>query len=369
MTSKFALFGVLLATSIAPPAKAESFDIQGTASMPFDAKTHGKIVDETTRQQALNAAEIDAIKRYAATFSASKFRMYQQSEPFILSHIQDYILSPIVIDQGIRQDQNQYFVVVRATIDTNRLESAYSGGTAGPAGGEIATRKAALTFLFVARTTSSVRQFDDRVTSVNVSQDDVKAKQAGRLSGGGGASFSSSKAETASVTTGGSTVQQADQNTYAVDSPEDMNATMLQVFSDAGFDVSQYVDVSQNCAGKKPELLYKAFASSDTLSPELRKDAFDAARRCNLNTFATGTLDVGLPSPDSVTGNTRVYVSVRAQVNDISGPLPKLLASVGPVQYAGLGPTVDVARRNALANAANQAAQEISNQLKAKGLN
>jgi hypothetical protein len=347
---------------------AESIDIQGTASVPYDAKAHGKVVDEATRQQVLNAAEIDAIKRYAATFSASKFRMYQQSEPLILSHIQDYILSPIVLDQGIRQDQNQYFVVVRVTIDTNRLESAYSGGAAGSVGGQAATRKAALTFLFVARTTASVKQFDDRVTSVNISQDDVKAKQAGRLSGGG-ASFSSSTGETSSVTTGGSTLRQADQTSYAVDSPEDMNASMLQVFSDAGFDVSQYVDVSQNCAGKKPELLYKAFASSDTLSPDLRKDAFDAARRCNLNTFATGTLDVGLPSPDPVTGNTRVYVSVRAQVNDISGPLPKLLASVGPIQYAGLGPNPDVARRNALTNAANQAAQEISNQLKAKGLN
>jgi hypothetical protein len=60
---------------------------------------------------------------------------------------------------------------------------------------------------------------------------------------------------------------------------------------------------------------------------------------------------------------------VRAQLNDLSGALPRVLASVGPVQYSGLGPDQQVAGRNALINAASEAAKEISNQLRSKGLN
>jgi hypothetical protein len=116
-------------------------------------------------------------------------------------------------------------------------------------------------------------------------------------------------------------------------------------------------------------LLYKSFSTSDTLSSDLRKSAFDTAKKCEVNTFATGTLDVGLPDTDPVTGQKRVTVSVRAQVNDLSGVLPKMLASVGPIQYSGLGSDQNVARRNALKNAATEAAREISNQLKSKGMN
>ena len=71
---------------------------------------------------------------------------------------------------------------------------------------------------------------------------------------------------------------------------------------------------------------------------------------------------------DPVTGEKRVYVSVRSQVLDLSGMLPRILASVGPVQYAGLGPDQQVAMRNALQSAAKEVASSISDQLKSKGM-
>jgi hypothetical protein len=48
---------------------------------------------------------------------------------------------------------------------------------------------------------------------------------------------------------------------------------------------------------------------------------------------------------------------------DVSQTIPDTLASVGPVQYAGLGPTEDEARTNALKLAANNAARELSAQV------
>jgi hypothetical protein len=61
-------------------------------------------------------------------------------------------------------------------------------------------------------------------------------------------------------------------------------------------------------------------------------------------------------------------VSVRSQLLDITGKLPRIIASVGPIQYAGLGPNQDVAKRNALNLAAVEVAKAISDQLNSKGM-
>ena len=71
---------------------------------------------------------------------------------------------------------------------------------------------------------------------------------------------------------------------------------------------------------------------------------------------------------DPASGNSRVYVSARAQVWSLEKRLPKKVASVGPVQYAGLGPDDKVAMRNALNIAAKEAANEIVSILNAKGV-
>ena len=79
--------------------------------------------------------------------------------------------------------------------------------------------------------------------------------------------------------------------------------------------------------------------------------------------MALGTLDVGLADKDPQTGMIRVSVSVNARVFDLSSNIPDTIASVGPVQYAGVGPTEEEARGAALKLAANNAARELATQL------
>jgi len=370
-STRWALIGLFCAIALlvqAPAARADSQEVEGMASVPYSPGTFSNHPDENTRQQALTMAEADALDRYASSFSVAKFKLYQRMESDIKAHIADYVSQPTIVDEGYKKDEHKYYVVIRTTINGNRLEVQLADTANDGAAPAVAQRKITISFLFVARSTNSVRQFNDRQTSVAISNNDQTARQSEGLSGGHG-SFSSSSSQTSVNTTGGSTVRQADQLTYVVSSPEDMNATMSQVFSDSGFDVYDYRDVSSQCGGAKPETVYKSFSTADMLPRELRKSAFDAAKKCSVNTFATGTLDIGLQDTDPVTGEKRVYVSVRTQVNDLSGPLPRVLASVGPVQYSGLGPDQQVAMRNALITAATDAAKEISAQLKSKGLN
>ena len=64
----------------------------------------------------------------------------------------------------------------------------------------------------------------------------------------------------------------------------------------------------------------------------------------------------------------RVAVTVNARVLDVTQTIPDTIASVGPVQYAGVGPTEGEARTNALKLAANNAARELTSQLTNLGL-
>ncbi len=63
-----------------------------------------------------------------------------------------------------------------------------------------------------------------------------------------------------------------------------------------------------------------------------------------------------------------MFVNVNTKVYDTSKALPTTVATIGPVQYAGLGPTQDVAERNALMQAGETAAKELVSQMRAKNL-
>jgi len=84
--------------------------------------------------------------------------------------------------------------------------------------------------------------------------------------------------------------------------------------------------------------------------------------------LALATLDVGLPDTDPATGLARVYVTVTGKVVDVTGRFPRTLASVGPEQFAGTGPSSDVAQTNALKLAADKAARELVSQVNVVGV-
>ncbi len=345
-------------------ATARQLAVEGRGELSGSQSWLGGGLDKASRQKLLTLAEVDAMNRYAAGFSTAKFALYKSAQQDIAVHIGDYEATPVVVSEGYDKASHAYVMVIRAYIDTDEVDQKLNSGVSSS---PIAQRRISLSFLFVARSTASVKTFDKRVTSVTVNKANASARQSQSLSGGVGQLTSTSNNTSESIT-GGNTVRQADQISYAVSSPEDMNTAMTQVLTDNGFNVYDYRDVSAQCGGPAPKAIYKEFSNANMLGRRARLSVFNTARRCQVNTFAIGTLDVGLQDTDPVTGMKRVYVSVRAQVDDLSGLLPRLIASVGPVQYAGLGPNQQVATRNALLLAAHHAAEEISNQLKSRGM-
>jgi hypothetical protein len=84
--------------------------------------------------------------------------------------------------------------------------------------------------------------------------------------------------------------------------------------------------------------------------------------------LALGTLDVGFANTDPATGLRRVSVVVNAKILDLTDTIPESVATVGPVQYFGLGPTDGEAQTNALKLAAENASHDLISQLTNAGI-
>jgi len=256
-----------------------------------------------------------------------------------------------------------FTVSIRASINeaafNARLNSEATSSSMGS--GEL------FSYIFVAREVASRQQFDVRRTDVSMDESNMNASQSSNM-GANGANVSESSMNVSKTTTGGSSIKKADQVSYRIKSSSDVDTAVTETLSSYGFDVVGYPDIVANCGGADPAVIDEEFSETDEMTVETRKSAIDAARLCEVNYFAVGTLDVGLGDVDPVSGNQRVFVSVRSQVWDIAKRLPRRVASVGPIQYQGLGPNHDVAMRNALIEASQQAANTIVQQLNARGV-
>jgi len=110
------------------------------------------------------------------------------------------------------------------------------------------------------------------------------------------------------------------------------------------------------------------YKSGNDLQPQTLRSIAAGMKENQIPYIALGTLDVGLAEKDPQTGLLRVAVTVNAKVWDVTKPIPRTRVAVGPVAYAGVGPTEEEARGNALKAAANNAAQELSSRMTTMGL-
>jgi hypothetical protein len=347
---RFALgLAFLLATGSA--ALAQRVELKGVGSAPYDAKQNAPADAEA---RAAHDAKLAAWRAYVAAQSTGRQQAIAAHEAEFVANLDKLIIDSVVV--ASQKDAGTLKVVLRVAFNdesVNQMVSKLSVGS-----GEAAARSqdSLFTFLFMARKATSITQFDARRTAVR----QAEAVNAGADDGGVTASRT--------LVSGGSSQQKADTVTYEVGSSQDVDAAMGEVLNTSGIEYVGYDDIVSNCHGVAPKRFQSEFVQSDELSPQTRADVIKAARECEVRYFATGTIDTEVASVDPVSGNQKVFVSVRAQLWDISKKLPRKIGSVIPKQYSGLGPNQNVAGRNALALAARDVIRNLVDQLNAKGI-
>lgn len=358
---------LLVAALCTLPVMAQTVSEKGTANVTYS----GWSLSAADRQAAMRKAEVNALERYIADSDAAKSRIFDGKRDQIAAHVDDYILGTTQLSEEKDKHAKTYSLVIRADINVNRLMNDLGTGSASAA--QVASGShGVMTFLFVARSQASVQSFDARVThrtdtdsNTAQSTNEGEAVHAHEIDTSDGRSDHTSD----TVTTGGSTLTQADKVRWTVADASEVDTAMTGVFSDAGYDVVEADQIEGASGGMvNVEKIRDAYSHGNDLPPSLMYSTTQGAQRAGVDYLAMGTLDVGMPDHDPVSGNVRVFVVVTGKVMAVKGRFARTVASIGPVQYAGLGPDASVARVNALKAAADQASHQMVDTLASKGI-
>jgi hypothetical protein len=364
----FAVFAFLLM----PAATAQVVSARGTGTVPIDCSLIGCVFtsDHAAYREAARLASINALENHLAAAGTAKLRLYEKYRAEIDAEIDRYVLSYVKISDHEDKKARTYTINIRAEIDSRLLQAkldSHSAAATAPAG-----ERSLLTFVFLARAQDSVQAFDDRDyerVEVNSAYGErtKEGESVGRRSVG--TSGTQDRSVSVSVEKGGSKTRKRDKITWAVSSANEINTTMTGIFSAAGYEVveAEYIE-SESQGLLSIGNIRKDFSTGNDLSAATLRNAANGVRKADIPYLVYGTLDVGMRDRDPVTGLVRIYVTVQGKVLDVRGRFPKTVSSVGPVQYAGLGPDESVARVNALQEAATRAAEQISNELNLKAV-
>lgn len=314
--------------------------------------------DNDEYMAVLNSAKASALRAWAAQKSIAFSDLFARAEDDVIADIDRYLLNPNV-KQRCKGKELQ--IVVRGEVNEgaiSQLMASKRTAVQGP--------RSRMTAVFVARRQASVKSYDAKVTKISEQKEFSEAEQTADVSGASMSASGMSSTRTV-TTTGGSTERKADKIAYDVFQADGLDAAVNQTFASAGY---RAIDASQ-VAGRFPgfdlNALRAEFAVGDDLSPETKNAAFNAiAGKIPLLVIATVDVEVAAESKQS--GRIGSTVKVKGTVYQDDGLFYEVVASVAPTQVYQEGRSQTSAETNALIKAAEQASEEIINQLYAQGI-
>ena len=333
-----------------------------------------QINQETTMEQkdiALRTARLNALDRFVSQLSLAQQKAYQETKQDNKDdQLLDYIISDLIISEDT--SGGYYTIVLKSDINAKLFEE-FLMETAGYSS-IIARNASEIVAIMIARSTDSVQEFEDTISAENSRELSVQAQDNESLSSTENEAIArksvnidthiatESNAE-ASVRINsqysGSTIKQADIRKWRVTEASGISTQLSGILADIGLNIipSEYIQ------GINLEAIRRDFGDGNDLRATTRIDMVDALKKENIPYVIIGTLDVDFPSVDPVTGNDRIYVTVNAEFLNLENRFPRVEAAIGPVQYAGLGPSESVARNNAIQLAAKTVGKELLDRL------
>ena len=318
------------------------------------------------KRDVVEAAKKNALNRYVAKQSSSMQKQYQNLSSEINENIGSYVISYNILDEDKNKDLKTYKVVLKAEINTTAFENMLNANSA--AGNTDSDDMSYISFVFVARKEAEVKSYDAKVVKREDSSVLVEGAEHESVSESG-SDYAGHRNTSAKMTIGGSSTQKADKILFSVEPSQTINVAMNEVLTTSNFEVVEAEFLEEESEGLiSVQAFINDYSVGNDISSKTKRNAVKGVRMLEIPFFAMGTLDVGLPQTDSATGMKKVFVNVTGKVLDLRKRFPKTLASVGPVQYSGLGPNPTVAKNNALKLAAEEAAKELVNQLNSKNI-
>lgn len=361
------LLFVVLACALT--SQAELVKVKGKGEIVYKSNIFKQGQGSEEERAAITEAKKNALTRFAADFDSARFELFKKIEPEVLANIDQYVTDYTQLDAQVDKSAKRYTVIIEASVNSTLVESTInkSSTAKAPVAAGAAPAKAGgsyITFVFVARELASSKAYDDKRTTVNINETNKAGAQTSKIAEDGQSATASE--ETVVVvknTTGGNTEKKANELTYRVTTVTEVDNAVNSVLTKASYEVVDPVDAGLNVDSFKSD-----FGGGNDISPATRTAAIKNCKEKEINYIAIANMDVGLPEKDEASGLVRVYVAVTAKVSDLAPKFPKTVASIAGKPYAGLGSNAQVARQNALNEAATRSAGELVDQLRMKGV-
>jgi len=338
-------------------------------------------------QEAQRRAALAAVERFVAEGGEDQARAFDRIRDSVRTRFDELVMNVAELNRVVDPEKRQIVISVRVDINEaklrNLLQSTASIATAGAAksmmGMFLLAREQVSKESFGAerRSSATVRGSESVATDRSTSSDtSFKAKEAESLKGGAAvfdgkmASTAAAKAQgsasvesTASAVESSSQLERAAKILYNVAPAQDLDAVIGSRLASAGYETVEAAFLEDDATPALVATVRGDFGTGDDLKAATLRRIAAAAQKQDVKFALIGTVDMTLPDKDEVTGLPRVYAKVLVKVYDVSTRIPRTVVNVGPAQYAGTGPNADVAKTNALKNAASEIARAVLDQL------
>jgi hypothetical protein len=338
-------------------------------------------------QEAQRRAALAAVERFVADGGEDQLRAFERIRDSVRTRFDEIIMNLTELNRVVDPDKRQVTMAVRVDINEAKLRLLLQATSSVAKAGE---ERSLLGMFLVAREQVSRETFGAETrTSASVktteatgeerssnSDTTFKAREVESLKGGVAvfdgkiSSVGAAKAQASTTTEsamnaveGSSSVERAAKVLYNVAPAQDLDAVIGSRLAAAGYETVEAAFLEDDAPPPLIQLVRTDFGSGDDLKPSTLRRIAAAAQKQEVKYTLVGTVDMTLPDHDEVSGNPRVYAKVQAKVYDVTTRIPRTVVNVGPAQYAGTGPNADVAKTNALKNAASEIAKAILDQL------
>ena len=307
------------------------------------------------KNNAYSAAKLNALENYGAKLSRAAYVSFQRVEGQLKAQIEKVLLSVRQLDANQDKSSKTYTVVIEADVNESYIDSLMAASPPAKSQATSPEEEVYMVFAFVSRKLQSKKLYDDKRTSITFEKNVEVGKMIGKEEG--------SSQILNEKTTGGTTEKKAAALVYTVSTSTEVDNAVNKVLSTANFETVTAID-----AGLDVDALKSDYGTGNDISATTRRNAVKLCRENEVAFLAVANMDIGLPEKDPITGLTRVYVSVTGKISDLRKRFPKTVASLEGKPYAGVGSNAEVAEKNALNAAASKSAQDLVEQLRAKGI-
>ena len=320
----------------------------------FSGKEKQEIMDK-----AFKTACLKGLKKYVNTFDDAKYQNYRKAQKMIEDNFLDYLICDFIDDDQLKKEKT-YQVTVKVEIFENEINSILIDNNTN-AGNNI---KSGIALVMFALQVDDAKSFDIKEYQRS---DTSNTENASQIEASDGVETISNSEVTTSETstTGGSNETKSDiiKSSYSEKATEDFLGAFTEEFVMTNFELTDVYmlfddDVSDLYDEMRAEI-------EDGGQPKQRTKAkligMIQKNHDDIGHVIYAKVYLGQKEIDQSTGNTKIVAQVNGEVWNITERRPKLVSTVSPAVFAGLGSTLDVARTNALKQSSDNSSKTIIN--------